>query len=133
MNVQDDYRVARMRFAEILGPRPRRRAAQDVAIRATAERLVASQDPVDTLAAYILAVEYEAYTAQARPRGTPTAQDFERAIAVTRGIQAVAAEGSPAERSEAATDFGRRVHGGAVLMAASIWTDRAWSEALADA
>lgn len=99
-------RDAERRIVERLGPRPRRVAAQDVAIEATADELLTSSDPLDALAAYRCAVEYVAWVGDTRP----TQADYVKAIETARA----AMESDPEQ-------YARFVRAGVIFMARWAW------------
>ena len=98
---------AERRIVERLGPRPRRAAAQDVAIEATAKELLASSDLLDALAAYRCAVEYVAWAGDARP----TQADYVKAIETVRATM----ESDPEQ-------YARSVRAGVTFMARWAWS-----------
>ena len=98
---------AERRIVERLGPRPRRVAAQDVAIEATAEELLTSSDPLDALAAYRCAVEYVAWAGPARP----THADYAKAIETVRATM----KSDPEQ-------YARSVRAGVIFMARWAWS-----------
>ena len=98
---------AERRIVERLGPRPRRVAAQDVAIEATAQELLASSDPLDALAAYRCAVEYVAWAGATRP----THADYVTAIEAVRATMASDPE-----------QYARSVRAGVIFMARWAWS-----------
>jgi hypothetical protein len=98
---------AERRIVGRLGPRPRRAAAQDAAIEATAKELLASSDPLDALAAYRCAVEYVAWAGDA----PPTQADYVKAIETVRATM----ESDPEQ-------YASSVRAGVIFMARWAWS-----------